>query len=125
MVRLPEGLRRQMLNHCLAALPNEGCGMLAMKGDRVMKVYPMRNDDASPVSYTVPPHEHFDALSDAESNGWTLGGVFHSHPRGPARMSDTDLARVVDPEWVYLVIDLGGTRPVITAWGDGQYVGLE
>jgi len=98
--------------------------MLAMDGDRVVKVYPTENDDESPISYTIPPQQHFDALSDAETNGWRLGGVFHSHPHGPARMSDTDLARALEPDWIYLVIDLGGTRPFISAWGDGQYVGL-
>lgn len=99
--------------------------MLAIDGYRVVKVYPTGNEDKSPVSYTIPPQEHFDALRDAESNGWALGGVFHSHPGGPAHMSDTDLQRALEPGWIYLVIDLGGTRPVITAWGDGQYVGLE
>lgn len=125
VVDLPEELRQQILDHCLAALPNEGCGMLAMDGDRVVRVYPTGNDDASPVSYTIPPQEHFDALTDAESHGWRLGGVFHSHPHGPARMSGTDLARAIEPGWIYLVIDLGGEKPVVTAWDEGRYVSLD
>lgn len=124
-VVLSEELRRQIFDHCLAALPNEGCGLLAMDANRVTKVYPTGNEDASPISYTVPPQEHFDALIDAEERGWTLGGVFHSHPRGPAGMSQTDLTRALEPDWVYLVVDLGGAKPVITAWGNRRYLSLE
>lgn len=122
-VVLNDELKDQILEHCLGALPNEACGMLALDGDRVVKVYPMDNEEKSPVSYTVPPQQHFDALTDAESHGWRLGGVFHSHPDGPPRMSATDLARVTDPEWIYLVVSLKGKKPVITGWSDG--VGFE
>lgn len=120
-LRLAEGLRRRIIDHCLAESPNEGCGLLAISGDEVMDVYPTGNLDASPVSYTVPPEEHFAALTDAESRGWSLGGVFHSHPRGHARPSMTDLERAPDPEWVYLVVGLAGD-PEVRAWKirDGQ-----
>jgi proteasome lid subunit RPN8/RPN11 len=121
-VQLDEVLRRQIIDHCLAALPNEGCGMLAMDGTRVAAVYPTGNQDTSPVSYTVPPREHFDALIEAESRGWVLGGVFHSHPHGPAAMSATDLARVTDPTWLYIVVSLAGPDPVLVGWRDGRDV---
>jgi desampylase len=119
LIDLSDENRRQIVDHCRAALPNEGCGMLALDGDRVVKVYPTGNDDSSPTSYTVPPQDHYDALMDAESHGWRLGGVFHSHPRGPATMSTTDLARVTDPDWVYVVVNLNGDEPDITGWRDG------
>lgn len=98
--------------------------MLAIDGNRVMKVYPTANQDASPVSYTIPPQEHYDALVDAESRGWRLEGVFHSHPNGPARMSATDLARLTDPGWVYLVVSLGGREAMLAGWRDGEEVSL-
>jgi proteasome lid subunit RPN8/RPN11 len=111
-----------MIDHCVAALPDEACGMLALDGRRVVAVYPTGNQDASPVSYTVPPQEHYDALVDAESRGWVLGGVFHSHPRGPAAMSATDLAKVTDPAWLYIVVSLAGPDPVLVGWRDGGEV---
>lgn len=113
VAHLPDHLRRQIIDHCLAELPNEACGLLAMDGDRVVKVYPTENADASPSSYTIPPQEHFDALADAESHGWEIGGVFHSHPDGPAQMSSVDLDRALDPEWMYLVVGLSGDHPEI------------
>jgi proteasome lid subunit RPN8/RPN11 len=116
--------RQQIVDHCLAALPHEGCGMLAMDGHRVVKVYPTGNDDESPVSYTIPPQEHFDSLTDAESNGWQLGGVFHSHPKGPAQMSDTDLGKLADPHWLYVVVGLEGADPVLTGWSGGEVIAI-
>lgn len=99
--------------------------MLAMDGDQVVKVYVTGNDDPSPTSYTIPPQEHYDALMDAESNGWRLGGVFHSHPSGPATMSETDLDRVTEPDWVYLVVALDGDEPDITGWRDSVTIAVQ
>jgi len=121
VVHLPDDLRHEIIDHCVAGLPNEACGLLALHGDRVVKAYPTGNSDASAVSYTVPVQEHYQALTDAESNGWRLGGVFHSHPRGSARMSSLDMERAVEPDWVYLVVGLEG-EPEIRAWRLGRHV---
>lgn len=119
---LPGELRQQIIDHCVSALPNEGCGLLAMDGKRVARVYPTANDDASPFSYTIPPQSHYDALIDAEGQGWDLAGAFHSHPNGPPAMSGTDLVRVTDAGWLYLVVSLAGPKPLIVGWRDGVEV---
>lgn len=118
-VELSDEHLRRIVDHCRRALPNEGCGLLALDGDRVMAVYPTANDDSSPVSYTIPPQEHYDAVIDAESNGWEIRGAFHSHPDGPARMSETDLERALRPGWLYLVVGLG-EPPEMSIWSDGS-----
>jgi len=114
-VRLPEGLRRRIVDHCRAEAPNEGCGLLAMAGDEVVDVYPTGNREDSPSAYTVPPEEHFAALTRAESRGLRLGGVFHSHPRGGARPSTIDVQKALEPSWVYVVVGLRGA-PTVRAW---------
>lgn len=117
-IALSGELRRQIVAHCLASLPNEGCGLLAVDGHRVVRVYPTGNADASPSSYTIPPQEHYDAVMDAESHGWEISGSFHSHPWGPGRMSDTDLDRALRPGWVYVVVGLTDP-PGMSIWRDG------
>lgn len=113
---LPSELRRRIISHCLEGLPNEACGLIASDGKgRVVAVYPTANADPSPVTYTVPPAEHYAALTDADAQGWELSGVFHSHPNGPARPSVIDLASALDPSWIYLVVDLRD-QPSIRAW---------
>ena len=112
---LPDDLGQEIIDHCLSELPNEGCGLVAVSVGRVVSVYPTSNSDSSPSSFTIPPEEHYAALTDAESNGWEIGGVFHSHPAGPAAMSSTDLARALEPDWTYFVVGLDGDRPTILA----------
>jgi len=108
----------------VAALPDEGCGLLAMDGGSVVGVYPTENEDSSASSYTIPPQRLYEAVMDAESRGWEVGGVFHSHPAGPAAMSGTDLARVTDPAWLYLVVSLAGPEPVMAGWSNGEEVAV-
>lgn len=121
-VELSDDLRERIVEHCRRALPNEGCGLLALDGDRIMDVYPTANADESPTSYTIPPQEHYDAVMDAESKGWEVRGAFHSHPQGPARMSATDLERALEPGWLYVVVALDGQNLDFGAWRDGEVV---
>lgn len=114
-LHLPDRLRAEMIDHCLAEAPNEGCGLIAVSGDLIVQVYRTTNADRSPNGFTIPPEEHFEALSDAESRGWEIGGVFHSHPNGSARPSPLDVSGALDPEWLYLVVGLSG-KPQIRAW---------
>jgi proteasome lid subunit RPN8/RPN11 len=126
-VHLPEDLAQRIVAHCLAELPNEGCGLFAVTGGgRVVAVYPTTNQSASTVSYTVPPEEHYAALVDAESAGWQLGGVFHSHVYGSAELSMIDLQAALEPEWIYLVVGMRG-EPEIRAWRvrDGEVAEIE
>ena len=115
VVLLPDGLRRQIIEHCLSELPDEGCGLIAMDGEVVTWVYPTQNDLASPTGFAIPPQEHVNSLFDAESNGWNLAGVFHSHPNGPATLSDIDVKAALDPEWLYMVAGLDG-EPEVRSW---------
>ena len=105
--------RRVILDHCRAAAPREGCGLLAVSEGAVVAVYPTGNDADGLDAFVVPPAEHFAALTDAEGRGWSLGGSFHSHPTGRAEPSARDVAAALDPGWAYLVV---GGDEAIRAW---------
>lgn len=97
-------------------MPEEACGLIAVDGEgRIRMVYPLTNAERSAVSFTIEPREHFGALRHAETSGWHLGGVFHSHPSGPARPSARDLDQPHDPDWFHLVVAIE-PRLQITAW---------
>lgn len=103
-LHLADQIRRAISAHAANCAPDECCGLLAVdEGGRVVFAYPLTNAHPSPVSYTVEPEEHFQALRHAEAQGWEIGGVFHSHPRGPATPSAIDVKTALDPGWVYLV----------------------
>ena len=115
---LPAEIREAIVGHARAEYPNEACGLLAVDGDGcVCHAYALTNTDASPVSFTVDPDEHFAALTDAESRGWSIGGSFHSHPRTDAVPSRTDIARALEPAWFYVIAGpLEPGPPSVRAW---------
>jgi proteasome lid subunit RPN8/RPN11 len=129
--RLGYGVRDSMLEHVLAARPMEGCGLLAVGATgEVVRAYCLDNIDRSSTAFTLDPEGHFAAITDAEAHGWSIGGVFHSHPHGSAVPSPVDLASPIDHTWVHVVIGLSDpTRPDVRAWrvedGRAREVGVE
>lgn len=95
----------RIVAHCSAELPNEACGLLAFKAGNLIEVYPSRNLADSPHRFVIDPDDHAAAWFHAESQGWELAGVYHSHPNGSSRLSDEDLEALGDG--THLVIALG------------------
>jgi proteasome lid subunit RPN8/RPN11 len=118
MLRLSADVRRQMVDHCLAALPEEGCGLLGGAPDpaEAMVCYPTRNVEASARLYTVDPLQHLKADRDAEERGLQLIGVFHSHTHTEAYPSPTDIAQAPDPAWHYVLVSLKYADPVVRSF---------
>ena len=107
---LPEQMREAMVAHARFAYPEEGCGLLASApgddGPSLRMVYCLTNATRSPTRYTVAPNEHFRAMRHAESNGWELTGVFHSHTHSAAYPSPTDVQGALEPDWLYVIVGL-------------------
>jgi proteasome lid subunit RPN8/RPN11 len=106
-MEMPAEVCDAMVAHARFCYPEEACGLLACDPEgRVRMVYALTNAEHSPVAYTVDPAEHLNAMRHAERNGWELAGVFHSHTHSPAYPSPTDVARAVEPGWVYVLVSL-------------------
>jgi proteasome lid subunit RPN8/RPN11 len=114
----PVPWRGQVVAHAQADAPLEACGLIAMDGEgRVVRVYPLRNSSATPATaFTLDPDDHHAAIVDAESRGWKIGGVYHSHPRGPAIPSPIDLRAPTDSEWIHAIVGLGAGEPEVRFW---------
>ncbi|MEI8051008.1 MAG: M67 family metallopeptidase [Actinomycetes bacterium] len=98
----------EMVAHALRGLPDEACGLLS--GDpstsEVAVIYPTDNIAASAKVYTVDPRAHLRADRDAEDQGFSIIGVFHSHTHTEAYPSPTDIIQAPDPTWHYVIISL-------------------
>jgi proteasome lid subunit RPN8/RPN11 len=104
---MPPQIRDALIAHARFALPFEACGLLAVdEGGGLRMAYCLTNVDRSATSYTVDPTEHLRALRHAERSGWSLGGVFHSHPGGAGYPSAADVAGALEPDWLYAVIGM-------------------
>lgn len=103
--------------------PYEICGFL---GGTVLgqgqETRPAQNIAPRPeVEYNVSPDETLLALLNFEGRGLKLTGVYHSHPRYPARPSGTDLRLADLPGAVYLITSVydepgGELRCQTRAW---------
>lgn len=114
-MEVPAEIRRAMVAHAHFCHPEEACGLLAAdRQGRLRMVYCLTNADHSPVTYALEPEEHFRALRHAEARDWHLAGVFHSHTGSPAYPSPTDVARALEPDWLYVLVGLKDSRsPVV------------
>ena len=96
----------------------EASGLLAgdLDSGEAATCYPTRNLAASAKLYTVDPKEHLRADRDAEANGHSIIGVFHSHTHTEAYPSPTDVAQAPDPTWHYVLVSLRDTEPVVRSY---------
>ncbi|MDH3517766.1 MAG: M67 family metallopeptidase [Acidimicrobiia bacterium] len=110
-IRLPGEVREAILTHAANCEPEECCGLLASNASgEVRFVYPLTNSDHSERSFTIEESESYSAFLHADRSGWSISGVFHSHPRGPDVLSDRDLDGAVDSGWLHVLVSPGGLR---------------
>lgn len=108
-------LADEMIAHLHAERPNEGCGLLAGRGEAVTKVIRMSNAAASPMRYALAPNEQFAAYRLIEDENLVLAGVFHSHTHTEAYPSPTDV-RLASEDVPYVIVSLAEEPAVIRAF---------
>lgn len=84
-------------------LPEEACGLLAGKNNISTQVYPIENILHSPVKFLMEPKQQLNALLEIEQKGWELLAIYHSHPRGPNKPSETDILEYYYPDTPCLI----------------------
>jgi proteasome lid subunit RPN8/RPN11 len=100
---ISEDLYRTMLNHVEKEKPLEACGLLAGKGSKVLIVRAISNILNSPIRFRMEPQEQITAFNEFEVNDWDLLAIYHSHPKGPAFPSNTDISEAFYPEAISVI----------------------
>ena len=87
---IPAEVRSALVEHSEAELPNEACGLLALRDGVAERFFPGRNRAGSPYRFEleIDPEVWF-----LEDDGYELA-VFHSHPASPPRPSRTDVESI-------------------------------
>jgi len=101
---IPTQLIETMRAHVQRCLPEEACGILGGNGDLVKYVIPVTNELHSPVRFTMAAEEQFKAFMWLEVNALDMLGYYHSHPAGPAHLSETDLLQFAYPGVVLILL---------------------
>ena len=87
--------------------PEEACGYLAgnVTGHKafVQAVIPIENITHNQTSFRMNPQDQINALYWMDENQMEPLGFYHSHPDGPAYLSETDLKELHDPSLTLLL----------------------
>jgi len=117
VIEIPADIRDQMVEHAVASLPNEACGLLAGRDGRVERFYPMANADRSRSTYRLDPKDHFQVFNEIEKKGWELAGIFHSHTHTEAYPSETDRQQAFYPDARHVLVSLADrSNPSLRAY---------
>ncbi len=127
MLRVPQDCLEQTLRHLRAVLPYEGVGLWVGKQGLVRQVWPLENVHATPQKrYEADPQALLQLLRRTEREGLELLAIYHSHPTGPARPSETDRSQAF---WrvPYVIFDMqtGEARAYSLPEGDEVAMQLE
>jgi [CysO sulfur-carrier protein]-S-L-cysteine hydrolase len=106
----------RLIEQARAEAPNEACGLLATEGDRVVRVYPLRNAEASPVHYKMDPQQQLEVMKEIDDNDWDLAAIYHSHTHTRAYPSQTDVSLAFYPDTLYIITSIAGREPEVRAF---------
>lgn len=106
MIYINRDFKKALTEHSKDEFPNEACGLLAGKDNRVERIYRMKNTDKSATSFFMDPGEQFTVMKDIRNKGLSFIGVYHSHPETGAYPSAHDVKLAFYPEVSYVIISL-------------------
>ncbi|WP_135256975.1 Mov34/MPN/PAD-1 family protein [Thermus caldilimi] len=113
---VPRRLLEETRTHLQKEAPREGVGLWAGRRE-VERVIPLPNAHPEPlVGYLAEPLALLRALKEMEGEGLTLLAIYHSHPRGPAFPSPTDIR---EARWrvPYVIFGTDGVRAFLLPEG--------
>ncbi|MFH1854698.1 MAG: M67 family metallopeptidase [Candidatus Omnitrophota bacterium] len=106
MISINRDFKKALIEHSKDGFPNEVCGLLAGKNNRVERIYRMRNADKSTTSFFMDPQEQLKVMKEMRASGLDFIGVYHSHPETKAYPSAHDVELAFYPEVSYVIVSL-------------------
>lgn len=117
MLWIKSSIYEMMVAHMRAVYPLEGCGLLAGVNGRVTHLYTIDNILQSHTAFEMDPLQQVKVMLHIEAQGFDLLAMYHSHPRGPATPSPTDIAHAYYPDTSQLIISLQNLdQPIVRAF---------
>lgn len=108
-VKIVKSAYDRMVEHSRSCDPEEACGVLAGMIDdlgtcSIIKCTPVTNTDHDPMHFSMDVKEQLAAVKAARKDGLKVVAIWHSHPRGPDRMTREDIKLAMDPDMVWIVM---------------------
>jgi len=107
VVTITENILKGMKDHAESGYPNEVCGVLIGKDNKISEYRERnnRNNTRAHDRYELDPLSFNDADQWARSRGLEIMGIYHSHPDHPSRPSEFDRERAW-PGWYYIILSI-------------------
>ena len=106
MLILKKEFFAEMVKQAKLEFPNEACGILAGKEDRIEKIYAMTNAQKSPNIFFMDPKEQFKVSKEMRALGLEMLGIYHSHVASNAYPSSRDVEMAFYPQVSYVILSL-------------------
>ncbi len=103
-IKLAKRILARMAEEARQSPGQECCGLLAGRDGVITEIFPAANALASATEFEIAPAELFRIFRAMREAGLEHLGIYHSHPRGPARPSATDIAKAFYPDAAYFIL---------------------
>ncbi len=106
-IRIPRLIFSEIIIRAYDQQPRECCGVLSGSSGKALTIHPLENKSPEPEKrYFAAPEDLFAAMRRMRTDNEDLVAIYHSHPRGPAFPSQTDIDLAFYSQAVYLIVAL-------------------
>ncbi len=119
MLKISKTLVEEIKRQAKEGYPYEICGFLVGKMDyntNTREVYEViqvenQNKERANDRFDISPKDYMKVENYADSKGWQIVGIYHSHPDHPDRPSQTDLQFAL-PDLSYIIVSVQNGNPI-------------
>jgi [CysO sulfur-carrier protein]-S-L-cysteine hydrolase len=115
MISIPKPIYEGMIEHATQESPLECCGILGGKNGTVHRAFKLKNEEQSPVRYSMSPQEQLKVFEEMEREAMEMVAIYHSHPHTIPFPSETDVKLAFYPDVSSVIISLKDERPLVKA----------
>ncbi len=116
MIRIPKPIYIAMIEHARKESPLECCGILSGKDGTVQKAFELRNEEQSPIRYSMSPKEQLKVFEEMDREALEMMAIYHSHTHTLPFPSETDVGLAFYPDVASVIISLKEETPVVKAF---------
>lgn len=111
-------LQSELVHHAKTGYPQEVCGLLAGRGEYILRVIPIENRAQDKQrGFLISPHDLNTHLPQIRAEGLSLLGFYHSHPDTPPIPSPTDVRELDNGlQLPHIVVSISHHQAHIKAW---------
>ena len=106
MIIFKKDMRDILIEQSKAEFPNEACGILAGKDNKIKKIYRMANSDRSAKTFLMDPKEQLSVMKEIRNLNLEMVGIYHSHSETEAYPSSHDIELAYYPESSYVIVSI-------------------